>query len=52
VRAENLVARLVHDKKAVAGRVHFVLPLRIGQVEVVAGLDPALVLEAAQAALQ
>jgi len=51
VQAQNLVARLVHDKKAVQGKVHFVLPVRIGEVEVVAGLDEALVLEAARAAL-
>src|SRR5215470_15440116 len=36
IAAENLAARLVHDKKTVQGKVHFVLPLRIGEVKVVA----------------
>ncbi len=51
ISAANLVARLVRDKKTVHGRIHFVLPVRIGEVKVVSGLDEALVLEAAQAAL-
>ena len=28
ISAENLLARLVHDKKTVQGKVHFVLPVR------------------------
>lgn len=51
IRAENLVARLIHDKKAVQGKVHFVLPERIGEVTVVSGLPEQVVLEAARAAL-
>lgn len=51
IRAENLVARLIHDKKAVQGKVHFVLPERIGEVTVVSGLPEEAVLEAARAAL-
>ncbi len=51
IRAENLLARLVHDKKTVRGRVHFVLPVRIGEVEVVSGVDERAVLSAIQAAL-
>src|SRR5688572_11444168 len=51
IPAENLLARLVHDKKTVKGKVHFVLPVRIGQVTVVSGIDDKLVLEAIRAAL-
>jgi 3-dehydroquinate synthase len=48
---ENLFARLVHDKKTVQGKVHFVLPVRIGEVTVAAGIDDKLVLEAIRSAL-
>jgi 3-dehydroquinate synthase len=51
IRAENLLARLVHDKKTVRGSVHFVLPVRIGEATVVSGLDERLVLEAIRGAL-
>jgi len=51
IPAENLQARLVHDKKTVQGRVHFVLPERIGEVTVVSGVEPRLVLDAIRAAL-
>ena len=49
--AENLAARLVHDKKTVRGKVHFVLATRIGEVTVVSGVEDRLVLEAIRAAL-
>ena len=49
--AENLLARLVHDKKTVQGKVHFVLPVRIGEVIVVAGVEDRLALAAIRAAL-
>src|SRR5450432_477259 len=39
ISADNLLARLVHDKKTVRGKVHFVLALRIGEVTVVSGVD-------------
>jgi len=51
ISAGNLLARLVHDKKTVRGRVHFVLPVRIGEVTVVAGVEDKLVLEAIRTAL-
>jgi 3-dehydroquinate synthase len=51
IRAENLLARLVHDKKTVRGAVHFVLPVRIGEATVVSGLDERPVLEAIRGAL-
>ena len=52
ILAENLAARLVHDKKTVQGRVHFVLPVRIGEVAVVSGIDEKLVLAAIRSALR
>ena len=51
ISPENLVARLVHDKKTVQGKVHFVLPVRIGEVTVVSGVDPKLVDDAIRSAL-
>ena len=51
IPAENLLARLVHDKKTVQGKVHFVVPVRIGEVKVVAGIAEKLVLEAIRSAL-
>jgi 3-dehydroquinate synthase len=49
--AESLFARLVHDKKTIQGKVHFVLPVRIGEVTVVSGVDQRMVLEAIRSAL-
>jgi len=49
--ARNLHARLVHDKKTVQGKVHFVLPVRIGEVVVVSGVAEDLVLDAIRSAL-
>ncbi|MGO9228817.1 MAG: 3-dehydroquinate synthase [Bryobacteraceae bacterium] len=49
--AERLLARLVHDKKTVHGKVHFVLPVHIGAAEVVSGIDEPLVLDAIRFAL-
>jgi 3-dehydroquinate synthase len=51
IAAGNLLARLVHDKKTVHGKVHFVLPVRIGEATVVSGVDETLVLEAIRSAL-
>ena len=51
ISAQNLLARLAHDKKTVQGKVHFVLPVRIGQVTVVSGLELQLVDEAIRSAL-
>jgi 3-dehydroquinate synthase len=51
IPAANLLARLVHDKKTVRGKVHFVLPVRIGEVVVVSGIDETLVLDAIRSAL-
>jgi 3-dehydroquinate synthase len=51
IHAEALQGRLSADKKTVHGRIHFVLPVEIGKVEVVAGIDPARVREAIEQAL-
>jgi len=51
ISADHLLARLSSDKKTIQGRVHFVLPVRIGEVEVVSGIDPAMVRSAIKAAL-
>ena len=51
IPAASLLARLVHDKKTVRGKVHFVLPVRIGEVAVVSGIDETLVLESIRSAL-
>lgn len=51
ILAANLLARLVHDKKAVQGTVHFVLPVRIGEVTIVSGIPERTVLDAIQSAL-
>jgi 3-dehydroquinate synthase len=52
IQPERLLARLGSDKKTVKGKVHFVLPERIGEVRVVSGLDDALVLGAIRAAFE
>ncbi|HXA51937.1 MAG TPA: 3-dehydroquinate synthase [Candidatus Acidoferrum sp.] len=51
IPARNLFARLVHDKKTVQGKVHFVLPVRIGEVTVVSGVDEQRVMDAIGSAL-
>jgi 3-dehydroquinate synthase len=51
VSAQHIVRRLASDKKTVYGKVHFVLPEKIGQVRIVSDIDESVVLAAAQAAL-
>ncbi len=46
VEPERLLARLASDKKALRGKVHFVLPDRIGSVKVVTGVPDAEILSA------
>ena len=43
VAADDLLAIMARDKKTLGGRLRFVLPSRIGHVELVDGVDPALV---------
>ena len=51
ISAVNLAARLKSDKKTVQGKVHFVLPPRVGEVKIVSGIDDSVVLEAIEAAI-
>ena len=51
ISAKALLARLAHDKKAILGAVHFVLPVRIGEVKIVSGVPETTVLDAIQSAL-
>jgi 3-dehydroquinate synthase len=51
ISAANILARLAHDKKTVMGNVHFVLPVRIGEVAIVSSIEQRLVREAIKAAL-
>jgi len=51
IKPEALQARLVSDKKTIQGKVHFVLPERIGVVRVMSGVDEKLVFNAIQAVL-
>lgn len=52
IRAENLMARLVKDKKTIQGSVHFVLATGIGSTEVVSGIAEPLVREAVELSLR
>src|SRR5574340_42812 len=47
-RAKQIVRRLVADKKTVNGVVHFVLPIELGKVVVVAGVPERTVIEAVE----
>src|SRR5258707_6284520 len=51
VEARNLAARLRSAKKTVQGKVHFVLPVKIGEVEIATGIDDRIVLESIEATL-
>jgi 3-dehydroquinate synthase len=51
ISEENLLVRLLHDKKTVRGAVHFVLPVRIGETTIVSGVEERLVREAIRSAL-
>jgi 3-dehydroquinate synthase len=51
ISASNLAKRLVSDKKTIQGNVHFVLPVKIGEVKVVSGVDDRIVLESIEAVL-
>jgi 3-dehydroquinate synthase len=52
IEPQRLAARLRSDKKTIQGKVHFVLPVKIGAVEVVAGVPESVVLESIGAALE
>jgi len=52
VSADALVSHLAKDKKTIQGAVHFVLPVRIGEAKVIAGIEEGSVLEATRIALE
>src|SRR5579863_7989620 len=52
ISASSLLARLGSDKKTIQGQVHFVLPVKIGAVKIVTGIDDGTVLESIEAALR
>ncbi len=52
IPASRLFERLAADKKTIQGKVHFVLPVRIGEAQVVTGVADAAVMSAIQAALE
>lgn len=43
LKPDALVARLAIDKKTLQGKVHFVLPVAIGSVKIVSGIDPEVI---------
>jgi 3-dehydroquinate synthase len=51
IPAEHLLSRLGADKKTVQGKVHFVLPVKIGDVAIVSGIENRLILESIESAL-
>ena len=51
ISADRLLARLASDKKTIQGRIHFVLPVRIGEAHVISGIGEEVVRAAIQAAL-
>jgi 3-dehydroquinate synthase len=51
VTAQQLVGRLAADKKTLHGKVHFVLPVKIGDVKIVSGVEDRAVIESIEAVL-
>jgi 3-dehydroquinate synthase len=51
ITAPALFARLAADKKTVQGKVHFVLPVKIGDVKILSGVEDHAVMEAIAVAL-
>jgi 3-dehydroquinate synthase len=51
ITADSIFRRLSGDKKTVQGKVHFVVPERIGEVKIVTGVSDYAVREAIEAAL-
>jgi 3-dehydroquinate synthase len=51
IQPEALLRRLVSDKKTIQGKIHFVLPERVGHVRVMSGVADDQVFRAIQAAL-
>ena len=51
ISAEALNARLVKDKKTIQAKIHFVLPIKIGEVVVKSDVPPDFPLRAIERAL-
>jgi 3-dehydroquinate synthase len=51
ISAANLAGRLKSDKKTIGGKIHFVLPVKIGEVKIASGVDEKLVRECIEASL-
>jgi 3-dehydroquinate synthase len=51
ITGARLAGRLASDKKTIQGQVHFVLPVRIGEVKIVSGVEDRLVLASIEAVL-
>jgi 3-dehydroquinate synthase len=49
---DRLIARLANDKKTLQGKVHFILPVTIGDVKIVTGIDTAIIHQAITESLQ
>lgn len=49
---DSLLARLAGDKKTLQGKVHFVLPIAVGQVKIISGIDAPLIRQAILESLQ
>jgi 3-dehydroquinate synthase len=49
---DRLIARLASDKKTLQGKVHFVLPVSIGEVSIRSGIDSSLIRRAILDSLQ
>ncbi len=52
LNAVRLMTRLPGDKKALQGKVHFVLPTGIGEVKIVSGIEPCVIKQAIIESLQ
>jgi 3-dehydroquinate synthase len=51
IEPDALLGRLAGDKKTVAGKVHFVLPVRIGETVIRSGIEESLIRQAIVTAL-
>jgi len=52
ISSANLLARLGADKKTVQGTVHFVLPVKIGDVKIATGLADSMILESIEESME
>ena len=51
ITGASLAARLTADKKTIQGKVHFVLPVKIGEVRIVSGVDEDVILKSIESVL-